>query len=147
MMRLFKFESDIHVEMPLAVRRKLDLLGIKVGLKQWLALGRGERLAICHLPVELPDEREALSLLIKEAVQRTGGETPQALGDAKRAPAVPPAIVPAEVAEKAAAEGVRLDQAAWQHLDADERYTLVKLTSGKTSHNFAAALAEFLPRR
>jgi hypothetical protein len=32
----------------MAVRRKLDRLGIKIGLEQWELLGRGERLMICH---------------------------------------------------------------------------------------------------
>ena len=58
MMREFKFEDDMHTTLacvPMAVRRKLDRVGVKVGLEQWKALGRGERLAICHLPVERHD--------------------------------------------------------------------------------------------
>src|SRR5271165_4023755 len=77
MMREFKFEDEMHTTLacvPMTVRRKLDRVGVKVGLEQWKALGRGERLAICHLPVERHDEREALRLFINEAVRRVCGE-------------------------------------------------------------------------
>lgn len=148
MMRQFKFEAEMQATLacvPMAVRRKLDRVGVKVGLEQWKALGRGERLAICHLPVELPDEREALRLFIAEAVRRACGEEPRALDEAQRAVADPPRNLPAELTASARAAGVPLDQAAWDRLDADERYALIKLGgSTRHSHNLAAALAEFL---
>ena len=150
MMREFKFEDDMHTTLacvPMAVRRKLDRVGVKVGLEQWKALGRGERLAICHLPVERHEEREALRLFINEAVLRVCGEEPHMLAEAQRAVADPPSKLPEEIAERARAAGVRLDQAAWERLDADERYALIKLGGGaQVSHNLAAALAEFVQR-
>jgi hypothetical protein len=150
MMREFKFEDEMHTTLacvPMAVRRKLDRVGVKVGLEQWKALGRGERLAICHLPVERHDEREALRLFINEAVRRVCGEEPHTLAQAQRAVADPPAKLPTKLAEHAHAAGVALDQAAWERLDADERYALIKLGGGtKHSHNLAAALAEFVQR-
>jgi hypothetical protein len=150
MMREFKFEDGMHTTLacvPMSVRRKLDRVGVKVGLEQWKALGRGERLAICHLPVERHEEREALRLFINEAVRRVCGEEPRALGEAQRAVADPPAKLPAEIAERARTAGVALDQKAWERLDADERYALIKLGGGaEVSHNLAAALAEFVQR-
>ena len=63
----FAFEGDVHetlATIPLAVRRKLDLAGLKLSLAGWTALSRAERLAVCHLPVEsqadLEVYREAL---------------------------------------------------------------------------------------
>jgi hypothetical protein len=150
MMREFKFEEDMSKTLacvPMAVRRKLDRVGIKVGLKQWKALGHGERMAICHLPADHEDEREALVQFITEAVERASGEKPNTLVEAQRAIADPPRILPAEVAQSASAAGVTLNQAAWERLDPDERYALIKLGGGtKHSHNLAAALAEFAQR-
>lgn len=150
MMREFKFEDEMHTTLacvPMAVRRKLDRVGVKVGLEQWKALGRGERLAICHLPVERHDEREALKLFINEAIRRVCGEEPRTLVEPQRAVADPPAKLPAELAEHAHAAGVALDQAAWERLDGDERYALIKLGGGaEVSHNLAAALAELVQR-
>ena len=150
MIREFQFEDEMHTTLacvPMAVRRKLDRIGVKVGLEQWKALGRGERVAICHLPVERHEEREALRLFINEAVRRVCGEEPRTLGEAQRAVADPPARLPAPLAERAGAAGVTLDQAAWERLDADERYALIKLGGGaEVSHNLVAALAELVQR-
>lgn len=150
MMRRFKFEDEIYTTLacvPMAVRRKLDRVGIKIGLEQWQALGPGERLAVCHLPDEFPEERDALRLFINEAVRRARGEEPRALAEAQRALADPPRELPASLAERARAAGVKLDQAVWDRLDADERYALIKLGAGaEPSHSLAAALAEFLVR-
>jgi hypothetical protein len=150
MMREFRFEEDMRKTLacvPMAVRRKLDRVGVKVGLKQWQALGHGERMAICHLPADHEDERAALELFITEAVERVCGEKPKTLVEAQRAIADPPRILPVELAQSAHAAGVTLDQAAWERLDPDERYALIKLGGGtKHSHNLAAALAEFAQR-
>jgi hypothetical protein len=150
MMREFKFEEDMRRSLacvPMSVRRKLDRVGVKVGLKQWQALGHGERMAICHLPADHEDERETLKLFITEAVERVCGEKPTTLVEAQRAIADPPRILPADLAQSAHKAGVTLDQAAWERLDQDERYALIKLGGGaKHSHNLAAALAEFAQR-
>ncbi len=150
MIREFKFEDEMHTTLacvPMAVRRKLDRVGVKIGLEQWKALARGERLAICYLPVERHEEREALRLFINEAVRRVCGEEPRTLAEAQRAVADPPMRLPALLAERARTAGVMLDQAAWERLDADERYALIKLGgSAEVSHNLAAALAEFVQR-
>jgi hypothetical protein len=56
MMRKFKFEAEIYDSLnclPLAARRKLDALGIKLHLAQWEQFGRGERLMICHAPISI----------------------------------------------------------------------------------------------
>jgi hypothetical protein len=150
MIREFKFEDEMHTTLacvPMAVRRKLDRVGVKIGLEQWKALARGERLAICHLPVERYEEREALRLFINQAVRLVCGEEPRSLAETQRAVADPPMRLPAQLAERARAAGVMLDQAAWERLDADERYALIKLGgSAEVSHNLAAALAEFVQR-
>jgi hypothetical protein len=151
MMRRFKFEDEIYSSLycvPMAVRRKLDRLGVKVGLKQWQALGRGERLAICHLPADSEEEVEALKLFIREAVQHRIGQDPKSIPEADRAAADPPAEPPAALVQNLGALGVSLDRAAWSRLDPDERYALLKLGAGKEpSHNLKAAVAEFLGPR
>lgn len=148
MIRHFKFEHDIYETLdlvPMAVRRKLDQIGIKVGLEQWRMLGRGERLAICHLPVNLEEECEALRVFVQEAVKRVTGAEPKILPAAERAIADPPAEPPALLIEHAQAAGFTLDADAWSKLDADARYALVKMGARKSvSPNFAQALQEFL---
>jgi len=148
MIRHFKFEQEMYETLdlvPMAVRRKLDKIGIKLGLEQWQALGRGERLAICHLPVNLEEECEALRVFVQESVKRTSGAEPKIMPEAERAIAEPPAEPPALLIERSQAAGFVLDEDSWSKLDTDARYALIKMGAGKSvSQNFTAALQEFL---
>jgi hypothetical protein len=148
-MRRFQFESDIYETLncvPMAVRRKLDRVGLKVGLDQWQSLSRAERLAICYMPAFSHDECEALREGLVEAAKARFGCLPKELSEAAREEASPPRSVPILLATRSEAAGYDLAE-AWQSLDEDERYALLKLGNGKTaSHNLPVALAEFLTR-
>jgi hypothetical protein len=148
MIRRFEFENEIYQTLscvPMAVRRKLDRLGLKISLDQWQALGRGERLAICHLPIDSAEERDAIALFIDEAVRHRSGGAVKPLSEEVRRAADPPASLPAVLVTIAKAHGFELGQPVWDRLDEDERYALMKLGGGtETSHNFRAALREFL---
>jgi hypothetical protein len=150
MMRRFKFEDEIHQSLscvPMAVRRKLDQIGLKISLEQWQTLGRGERLAICHMPIESAEERDAVALFIDETVRHRCGSAARPLREEIRHAADPPASPPAALVANAKSHGFEVGQPAWEGLDQDERYALMKLGGGtESSHNFRAALREFLPK-
>src|SRR6266851_7947556 len=147
MIRKFKFEDEMHESLqcvPMAVRRKLDRVGLKISLEPWKALDRGERLAICHLPTNSPEECDALATFIREAMLRHFGTEPKSLTDAQRAGAEPPATPPEQLVSRARDEGFDLSDFAWSKLDGDERFALMKLgAESKPSHNLGAALKEF----
>jgi hypothetical protein len=128
----------------MAVRRKLDRVGLKIGLEQWKSLDPGERLAICHLPVDSAEECAALAVFIREAMKRRFGVDPKSLTDAQRASAEPPASPPTRVVAHARATGFDLNDGVWSRLDGDERFALLKMGDAETpSHNLGAALKEF----
>jgi hypothetical protein len=82
MIRKFKFEDEIYESLnclPMAARRKLDALGVKLSLAQWERLGRGERLMICHAPSASEEERDALRTFIEEATIERAGLAPKTL--------------------------------------------------------------------
>jgi hypothetical protein len=147
MMRRFQFEGEIYESLsclPMAARRKLDLLGLKISHAQWLQLGRGERLMICHAPANSAEESEALSLFINEATVAKGGSAPKEQPEI-RVSARPPKSPSARLIENAKSAGVTLTQAAWDALDDDQRYALTKLGGAeKLSHKLKAAINEFL---
>jgi hypothetical protein len=147
MIRKFKFEDEMHESLqcvPMAVRRKLDRVGLKIGLEQWKALDRGERLAICHIPTDSGEECDALALFIRETMVRRFGVEPKQLSDAARASAEPPAAPPNQLVAHAREAGFNLSSPTWTRLDADERFALMKMGDlAKPSHNLAAALREF----
>ena len=150
MIRKFEFEADIYESLnclPMAARRKLDALGIKVHLTQWEQFGRGERLMICYAPADTEEERSALRTFIEEvAIARTGSPA-QALPEEMRQSACPLAHPPLRLLQNARAFGVELDAEAWAGLDDDQRYALIKLGDAKKpSHNLKPALREFFSK-
>jgi hypothetical protein len=148
MIRHFNFEDEVHQQLacvPMAVRRKLDRVGLKISLEQWQALGHGERLAVCHLPTAAAEECDAMRIFLDEAIRARGPGAAKPLSDEVRRAAEPPNAPPAQLIENARAAGVAVGQAQWDRLDADERYALIKLGGGaQCSHNFTAALQELL---
>ena len=146
MIRKFKFEDEIYDSLsclPMAARRKLDQLGLKIGFDQWQQLSRGERLMICHAPIASDDETGALRLFIDELMTRHGSQL-KTLPEEKRQGIKPPASVPAQLVESAQQSGIALTQAAWAGFDDDQRYVLIKLGVEKQSHKLKAALEEFV---
>ncbi len=150
MIRRFKFEDEVHQSLscvPMAVRRKLDRIGLKIGLAQWQQLGLGERLAVCHLPVDSIEEQEVARIFMREAVHTRSGGVVTELPEEVRRSASPPASPPAILTANARAAGISLGQPEWERLDDDERYALIKLGGSATpSHNLTAALLEFLSK-
>ena len=131
MFRRFDFESDVYATLelvPMSVRRKLDLAGVKLHLNQWQALSRTERLVVSHFPADSPEEREVLSAFLAEAVNRCGcgglSTTAPARDTAADADHMPP-----EVARLISE--FELDGENWsRRFDPDQRYALAKLTYG-----------------
>ena len=147
MIRKFRFEAEIYESLsclPMAARRKLDAVGIKLHLAQWERLGRGERLMICHAPADSEDERNALRTFIEEvALARTGSPAKILPNDARRS-ANPPNHPSQALVQHAQAFGFELNDKAWAILDDDQRYALIKLGDSETpSHNLELALQEF----
>jgi hypothetical protein len=148
MIRHFKFEEEVHQNLacvPMAVRRKLDRVGVKVSLEQWQALAQYERLAICHLPTGSDEENDVLRTFLAETVRARAGAATKAVSDEVKVSAEPPGAPPQRLVENAQTVGVTLSQTVWEGLDPDERYALIKLGGGaKRSHNFATALRELI---
>jgi hypothetical protein len=132
MYRRFDFEGAIHASLdcvPLTVRRKLDLAGLKISLAGWQSLAREERLALCHLPADTEDD-----LLVYREVMR---------GFAARAgaPLSPIEPLPSRDAWSAGEVSARLvdrlgreqapDERRLLALTEEERYALVKLAEPK----------------
>lgn len=143
MFRRFDFEKEIYPTLefvPMSVRRKLDLVGVKLHLNQWQALSRAERLIVCHFPAESPEECTVLADFLREAVKRRADAelktiTPTPHDRADKAEKAPP-----EVTELAAK--LKLPEMRWSLFDPDERFALNKLARGETD-KFARAWSEF----
>ena len=147
MIRQFQFEAEIYESLsclPMAARRKLDSVGIKIGREQWQRFARGERLMICHAPADSESERAALQLFIEETTLARCGTKPKELPAEVREAARPPAAPPVQLVSNAAQLGTSITVESWGRLDDEQRYALIKLGGAeKPSHNLAPALKEF----
>ncbi|GDX72709.1 hypothetical protein LBMAG39_11420 [Cyanobium sp.] len=143
----FAFESDFIGTwrcIPLCVRRKLDLIGLKLKLNHWLELTQPQRQEL----VDWPDGPEALQqpkqhLLACTAAMADGQAKP--LPPAHNEPWQDPSRLPPDVERAAQQRGVLLDAASWGRLRELERFALCKLARpGHDHHNLGPALEELL---
>lgn len=143
---LFGFESDFVDSLrciPMAVRYRLDLAGVKLKLNEWSKLGQADRRALVEKPCGNPAEAEAWRADLSARVARATGNAPALLTGPVEALWEAPAV-PEQVRAKAEAEGVALTDAAWESLPILQRFALVKLSRpGHENLNFRPAAKEF----
>jgi hypothetical protein len=143
---LFGFEADFAGDLrclPMAVRRKLDLGGIKLKLVHWHALDERER----HQLLAWPDDADAVGRLRQWLLERS------AALPAGPASTLPPAVAAdwqqpdalPEVLQAACRQlGHPLNLAQWRALNELQRFALVKLSHpGHEHRNLPRALVEF----
>lgn len=134
MYRRFQFEGNIHATLdcvPLTVRRKLDLAGLKISLEGWQALPFPERLALCHLGVDTDEDLAVYREVLRGCCEQAGiplKPLPPGSVDADqwRGPDVPPLV-----RQRLNANGLTLSDEMWRALDEETRYSLVKLSDPK----------------
>ena len=144
----FAFEHDFVGSwrcIPLCVRRKLDLIGLKLKLSHWLELSQAQRQQL----VDWSDQAEALQQLRDQLLAWT---RPMADGEARP---LPMAVaepwqrsepVPDEVQRAAQQRHVALSAQQWAGLGELERFALCKLARPvQDHHNLEAAFVELLP--
>jgi len=122
----FGFEQDFVGNwrcIPLCVRRKLDLIGLKLKLNHWLAMSQAQRQDL----VDWDDQPTALAGMAEHCRNLT-----RSMVDGEAKP-LPPA------------RGSALGGEQWQQLNELERFALCKLARpGHDHHNLEAAFSELL---
>lgn len=145
---VFGFEADFAHDLrciPMAVRFKLDRVGVKLSLKQWARIGLAGRRKLASLDCETQDSivqyRRDLTSMVGLAacdpIVELGADPDPSWADA--------AIVPAQVTAQAVIAGVAAPtQAQWAKLSTLQRFALLKLArSNHDNYNFVRALHEF----
>lgn len=144
--RVFGFEADFAGDLrclPMAVRRKLDLAGVKLKLPQWHGLTAEERQRL----LAWNDDPEAIAtlehwLLARSAALPGGpaGSLPPASGASWQQGQDWPEAVLASCAQL----DLTIRPRGWGELDELQRFALVKLSHpGHEHRNLPLALAEF----
>ncbi|MFZ9621351.1 MAG: nitrate reductase associated protein [Prochlorococcaceae cyanobacterium] len=142
----FDFEADFTADLrciPMAVRRKLDLAGIKLKLSHWTELSPGERQQL----LAWSDTAAALSDLHAHLLNRTSqlqAGVANTLPLPQQEPWQQGQQWPEVVLSSCRQLGLNPDPQAWGRLSELQRFALVKLSHpGHEHRNLPRALAEF----
>jgi hypothetical protein len=141
-----EFYPDLS-RLPLDLRRKLDVIGVKLGLKDWLALSFEERSVLCHLPCESDEECQVLVNYLDFLSRKYRGEPIELIEPLDRS-LWTASSVPQAVSEKCAtlSRGVTLEQ--WQHWQSHHRYALYKTAVSKNQPEaFEQILSQLLAQK
>jgi hypothetical protein len=128
--------------LPLHVRMKLDLTGVRLSLKQWLAFHIEERIAICHLPVNEEEEKQAFRGYVNFLCRQYCGAPAQEI------PPIDPLWeiadqIPAPVLEKSGDNGKAVTLEEWIGWASHQRYALYKTAVSRSEpEKFFAVLDE-----
>lgn len=143
MSRTFSFERDTYATLefiPLALRRKLDLAGIKLSLSGFRALPLDDRRSLLGaVDPGVPGE-PAFEEVLRAAAARAGVALEAiSIGE----PAWRSEKLPEVVRERASALGLSLPESAWQKLTDEDRHAVLKLAEAKRdTERLGIALAE-----
>jgi len=144
----FAFEQDFAGSLrciPMAVRFKLDICGIKLFLRQWSRLDRPERRWLLEMPCKSEHEVAIYRSTLMAFILRQTGEVAKPINADEEVTWKVSGTVPEVVLLQAAARGIEPptgDQ--WQRLSDLQRFALLKLTrEGHDNENFVPAMTEF----
>jgi hypothetical protein len=128
MFHRYDYEAEFYPSLnrlPLDVRRKLDVTGIKISLKDWLAFSMEERMALCHMPCDNEEERQVFSSFVDFLARRYFSKPTQKIAPLENT-AWSELAVPDAVAQKSAALSHVVSASEWRRFPAHHRYALYK---------------------
>jgi hypothetical protein len=143
----YQHESDIYPSLsriPLHVRMKLDVTGIKISLKDWLAFSIEERTVLCHLPVETEEEKQAFASYLDFLSRRYRGKPVTIAAPMSSSLWDSAHQVPGPVAGKSAPQIPPVTVEEWRRWKSYQRYALYKTAISQSQpEQFFAVLREF----
>ncbi|HEY9767874.1 MAG TPA: nitrate reductase associated protein [Coleofasciculaceae cyanobacterium] len=143
----FQFEMDFASSLrciPMQVRYKLDLCGIKLKLPQWSQFSSGDRQKLLSLPCQTSEQVQTYRKTLQELVKKTTGEMATDLTVESAPDWENDFKIPDSVSEKSREAGFPLTVKRWTKLTRIQRFALIKLSrSSHENRNFVPALEEF----
>lgn len=150
MFHRFRYEAKFYPDLnrlPLHVRMKLDLIGLKISLNDWLAYSLEERQVLCHLSAENIEERQVFAGYLDFLSRKYQGK-PVERTEAMDSEAWGAAQVPQPVAQKSAAYSHAVKLVEWRAWKTHQRYALYKTAISKNQPEaFAGVLDELRESR
>lgn len=143
----YRFEMEIYPTLsriPLHVRMKLDLTGVKISLKTWLAFSLEERHALCHLPVETEEEKKTFVSFLDSLSRRYLGENAVVVAPISDPPWEDRDHIPDSVLRRSREGHGEVMPEEWHRWNPYQRYALYKVSISKNEpEQFYDLLGEF----
>lgn len=148
----FLFERDFMEDgircIPMAVRLRLDLCGIKLKLSEWSKMTETEKRAVANWPCKTHRDMDRCRNYLKSVVLGRTGREATILSDSVIGPWADTSVVPEVVEAKMAEFNWTLSLKEWRSFTELQRFALVKLTRpGHENRNFPHAVMEFRGRQ
>ncbi|HUO21717.1 MAG TPA: nitrate reductase associated protein [Caulobacteraceae bacterium] len=144
----FRFEQDFVDSLrcvPMGVRLKLDLCGVKLSLRQWSRFTKTDRQDLAAAPCQTPPEIDRFRAAVIALIHQRANQSPAFIPIEADPLWAETDGVPGGVTAQATDLGRRppsLEQ--WRSLSELQRFALVKLSRpGHENENFLPALGEF----
>lgn len=143
----FQFEMDFASSLrciPMQVRYKLDLCGIKLKLPQWNQFSNSDRQLLLDLPCQTPEQVQSYRQTLQKLIAKTTGETATELPIEDNPDWENDREIPDSVEKKSEEMEVSFTLDQWAKLTPIQRFALIKLSrSSHENRNFIPALKEF----
>lgn len=130
----YRYEAEFYPALsriPLDMRMKLDLTGLKISLRDWLACSVEERAALCHLPIDSVEEKQDFTAYVDFLCRKNKGE-PVEVTEVLDPLLWSAAEVPAAVAQRSASCFNTVMLAEWRRWEPHQRYALYKTAISKS---------------
>jgi len=122
---------------------KLDLAGVRISLKDWLAFSFEERTILCHLPINVQEEQRAFVAYLDFLCRKYRGEPVPTTAVMDSSPWDDSTRIPDPVAARSAAGSDAITLAEWASWKSFQRYALYKTANSKSEpHAFDDVLKE-----
>lgn len=135
MFHRYQHESNVYPSLsriPLDVRMKLDLTGIKISLKQWLEFSSEERIVLCHFPVDAEEEKQVFTAYVDFLSRRYSGEPVRTTVALSSSLWDTSNQVPGAVLDKSAGSIRAISVEEWARWQSHQRYALYKTAVSKS---------------
>ncbi len=150
MFHRFRYEAEYYPtlsRLPLHVRMKLDVTGVKISLNDWLSFNFAERTVLCHLPCASDEEKAVFTAYLDFLSQKYSGAPVQMTEVMDSALWEQQSLVPEPVRKKSAESGV-VTTNEWLGWQSHQRYALYKTAISKSQPEaFADVLDELRQKR
>ncbi|MGL6269724.1 MAG: nitrate reductase associated protein [Chitinophagaceae bacterium] len=144
----FEFEEDFVEEnmrcIPMIVRFKMDLAGIKLKLAHWCKFSNDERITLALMPCKKQEEVSIYRQFLAGLIKKYANEEPEKLAIVSQPEWAIENAIPEQLLEKAGELKCDITLVKWAGLTELQRFALLKLLRpGHENKHFPKAIHEF----